>query len=337
MEPVTVNGLLFRALARDDKPAIRSWQAELTGDEYARDTIDLMARYAVAALAASLGESAFDPARAVRLHSRLVARGFQAEKREVDSALKESGNGADSDAGVADDELLGIRIGLVPLLAQDAALSDEALDELLVAAEAKIAADRQEIYPPRWDRPDPLSPADTETQRFIDLGPVLVPEVEGLKLGLDAEGPEVIAANLLLGPVVLQVQAFSAPDGPLWEEIRADNLHGMLERGDAAEEADGPFGREIVGTYRVKRPDGAIETRRMRLIAREGPDWLLRGAVFEDGDVPGAVDAALDAFESIRVNPTRPTLLSGVLMTMKPPPPDQRHWLAGWHLGAGRT
>lgn len=100
---------------------------------------------------------------------------------------------------------------------------------------------------------------------------------------------------LLRGPEgALRLRVFAAPrDGGLWDDLRADVVREVQERGGTAEEVDGPFGTEVRCVLPVKTPDGADAVQPSRVIGVDGPRWTVRGTFLgpvaqkprDDGDL----------------------------------------------------
>jgi hypothetical protein len=116
----------------------------------------------------------------------------------------------------------------------------------------------------------------------LDLGALRVLGVEGmqLRLEIDQEQQQVIAATAVLGDSSLQLQAFAAPrSGGLWAEIRDEIAGSVATRGGTAEVTEGPLGTEL--RTRMPSQDAAGRTvfAPARFVGVDGPRWFLRGVL----------------------------------------------------------
>ncbi len=148
--------------------------------------------------------------------------------------------------------------------------------------EVTTAFDRSVSGP--LDRSETGSVAD-----HIDLGALLLRGIEGmqLRLELDAEQSQVVAATALVGASSLQLQPFAAPrSGGLWAQIRDEIAASVVRSGGTAEVADGPYGAEL--RTRVPSADASGRTvfAPARFLGVDGPRWFLRGVLAG----PAAID-----------------------------------------------
>jgi hypothetical protein len=150
---------------------------------------------------------------------------------------------------------------------------ETAVDETPVA-DAAPAADAGPATTGPFDEAD----ADEETPR-VDLGGVRVPVPEGAEVRVDVN-PEghVVSAVVVHGASQMQVNAFAAPrrEG-IWDEVRTEIMNSLRnEQGGVADEADGPFGRELRGRIPAGQPG---QTTTARFLGADGPRWFLRGLI----------------------------------------------------------
>ena len=134
--------------------------------------------------------------------------------------------------------------------------------------------------------PFDVADADDEMPR-LDLGGIRVPVPEGVEIRVDVspEG-QVMSAVAVHGKSQLQVNAFAAPrrEG-IWDDVRTEIMQSLRqEQGGAADEADGPFGREL----RAQIPTGQGQTTPARFVGADGPRWFVRGLITG----PAATDAS---------------------------------------------
>jgi len=104
-----------------------------------------------------------------------------------------------------------------------------------------------------------------------------------------------IPVVLLRGPEgALRLRVFAAPrDGGMWDDLRADVLREVEERGGTATEVEGPFGTEARCILPVTSPDGEAMVQPSRVVGYDGPRWTVRGTFLgpvakdprDDGDL----------------------------------------------------
>ncbi|HEV2891849.1 MAG TPA: DUF3710 domain-containing protein [Frankiaceae bacterium] len=113
----------------------------------------------------------------------------------------------------------------------------------------------------------------------IDLGGIRVTLVEDVEVRVDV-APEghVVAAVAVHRGSQMQVNAFAAPrrEG-IWDDVRTEIAQSLrTEQGGSAEEADGPFGRELRARIPSGQPGQMVPA---RFIGADGPRWFLRGLI----------------------------------------------------------
>ena len=141
-----------------------------------------------------------------------------------------------------------------------------------------------------------------EGDNHLDLGALRVQGVEGmqLRLEIDQEQQQVIAATAVIGDSSLQLQAFAAPrSGGLWDEIRDEIAGSVATRGGTAEEVEGPLGTEL--RTRMPSQDAAGRTvfAPARFLGVDGPRWFLRGVLTGRASIEEpAAQPLLDLFRS---------------------------------------
>lgn len=122
----------------------------------------------------------------------------------------------------------------------------------------------------------------------LDLGGMRVGMAEGIEIRVDLnpEG-QVVSAVAVHPGGQMQVNAFAAPrrDG-IWDEVRREIAESLRnEPGAMAEEADGPFGRELKARIPAGQPGQVTPA---RFLGVDGPRWFLRALVTG----PAATDPA---------------------------------------------
>lgn len=130
----------------------------------------------------------------------------------------------------------------------------------------------------------------------LDLGALRVSGTEGmeLRLEIDQEQQNVIAATAVVGESALQLQAFAAPrSGGLWAEIRSEIATAIESQGGTADLEYTEFGTELRTRMPSAGPDGRTVFAPARFIGVDGPRWFLRGVISGRGAIDEASAAPL--------------------------------------------
>lgn len=166
------------------------------------------------------------------------------------------------------------------------------------------AVDEAEVPEPTGRGPWDITQAPELGER-IDLGALRVPRRTGLKLRMEVEKRtgKVTATSLTVGGSALQVQAFAAPRTlGLWDDLRPEIAASVEQQGGTADEADGPFGRELLARLPVTTPEGRSGHRPVRFIGVDGPRWFLRGVISGRAAIdPDAASEVEDLFAEVVV------------------------------------
>ncbi|WP_380169796.1 DUF3710 domain-containing protein [Kineococcus sp. DHX-1] len=182
--------------------------------------------------------------------------------------------------------------GAEPATASSGVVDDP---EARAAAEAD-APPTTRPAPEAFDRsagPFDVSEVDEADERLA-LGGLRLVGREGMELRFEVEegSGRVIAVTVGLNGSTVQLQAFAAPrSSGVWDEIRAEIAEAVVQQGGAADEQDGPLGRELLCRLPVRTEDGRTAHQPARFAGVDGPRWFLR-AVFSG---PAAHDAAAAA------------------------------------------
>jgi hypothetical protein len=157
----------------------------------------------------------------------------------------------------------------------------DALDTLLDEAESVWTeiVESGDVTRPRvrdgeygpWDAAEPV----TDLAR-LDYGVLRVPRLEGAAPHPLTAGDRIVGVVLSLGDLALGLQVFRAPTGPVWDTVRPKVAQGVRNQGGSAEEAAGSLGSEVRAQVPVVR-DGERILQPTRIVACDGPGWLLRG------------------------------------------------------------
>ncbi|KRC63545.1 hypothetical protein ASE12_01450 [Aeromicrobium sp. Root236] len=153
-----------------------------------------------------------------------------------------------------------------------------------------------------WDITEKTPDGD---RSYIDLGPLLVRARDAYSIQLPAEGEEgqIASAVLVAEDSALELRAFAATrSGGLWDEVRDDLILEVARLNGECEQVDGPFGPELRVTVPVDLPDNEKGFQPSRIVAVEGPRWLLRGTFLGEVALNPSDDGPLmDAFRDVIV------------------------------------
>lgn len=127
-----------------------------------------------------------------------------------------------------------------------------------------------------WDSDE--NPPDGDR---VDLGSLLVPQLDGVEVRVDVAEDQVVAATLICDEGALQVQAFAAPKSSgLWDEVRREIRAELDRSGGTADEVDGLFGVELRARVPGEAPGKAKpDLQPVRFVGIDGPRWFLRGVL----------------------------------------------------------
>ena len=147
-----------------------------------------------------------------------------------------------------------------------------------------------------WDESDA---PDDDVQR-LDLGGLLVPVLPDteVRVEMSPQG-QVVAATLVRGTSAMQISAFAAPrtDG-IWDEVREEIATSLRDGGGKAEEAQGPFGPELVASVPTEVPDQGRTLMPARFLGVDGPRWFVRALL--TGPAATQPDADADLLAALR-------------------------------------
>jgi hypothetical protein len=110
----------------------------------------------------------------------------------------------------------------------------------------------------------------------MDFGSLLVPVREGFDIQVNLDDQAGMWIAVVREDSALQLQAFAAPKtSGLWAEVRAEIGAEVAKAGGQSDEAEGPFGGELLAWLTPGGPGTAPVP--MRFIGADGPRWFLRG------------------------------------------------------------
>jgi Protein of unknown function (DUF3710) len=137
----------------------------------------------------------------------------------------------------------------------------------------------------------------------VDFGAIQVPIGEGIEIQVNVEaveqdaqgnpvGGRIVAITIVHGESGLQVQPFAAPKkNGIWDEVRKETADEIKQAEGEAQEAEGPFGKELHGMVPVAIPEEMRDQvpaeiaeqgfgwQPVRFIGVDGPRWFLRGVL----------------------------------------------------------
>lgn len=155
------------------------------------------------------------------------------------------------------------------------------------------AQDAHEVTPDEPAKPGPKDHSDIpDLEGRVDLGALRVRGVAGMQLRLEAdqERRKLIAVHLVLGDSQVQVQAFAAPRTMgIWDEIREEIAQGLATAGGTAEEAEGPFGVELLARMPSQSASGQTVFSPARFVGVDGPRWFVRAVMSGRAAIDNAV------------------------------------------------
>lgn len=114
----------------------------------------------------------------------------------------------------------------------------------------------------------------------IDLGSLRIPSAPGMEVQVNVADDRIVAASVVRGDSALQLHAFAAPKrSGLWDDVRQELIDEIHAAGGTGQEADGPFGVEVVGQVPAGDPARPGATQPARFLGVDGPRWFLRGVI----------------------------------------------------------
>ncbi|MFF3000932.1 DUF3710 domain-containing protein [Streptomyces sp. NPDC057950] len=171
--------------------------------------------------------------------------------------------------------------GLDTLLAQ----AEDLWSESLASGEVTCSRVRDGESGP-WDAAETPVPSGVER---LDCGVLRVPRLEGARIHPLNADERTVGVVVSLGDHAFSLQAFRAPSGPVWGNVRPKVIQEVLNQGGAAEEAESGLGAEIRAQVPVVK-DGQQVLQPTRIVGCDGPGWLLRGVYGGPTALADAID-----------------------------------------------
>ncbi len=169
---------------------------------------------------------------------------------------------------------------------------------------------------------------DVEERDCIDLGGLLITPIGQVEMQLqvDEASGQVIAAVLVGQDGALELRAFAASrGGGAWDELRPRIAAETARLGGTCDGGSGPFGAELRCMVPVQGPDGQAAVQASRVMAHEGPAWLLRatlmGEAAQHEELPEAWEATI---RQVVVRRGREAMPPGAPLHLHLPPEARR-------------
>jgi hypothetical protein len=151
----------------------------------------------------------------------------------------------------------------------------------------------------RGSRCGPWDVAEVHDPRVgrVDFGSLLLHVPQGVDIRLIMPNDdEIVAVEMHAARTVLQLTAFAAPRGGMWDEVRHELAQDIARRSGTAREQGGTGVELWAQTKDRNIPFGEHGIRHARFLGADGPSWLLRGVLSWRGK---PVEAEVSAFEDV--------------------------------------
>ena len=161
-------------------------------------------------------------------------------------------------------------------------------------------------------RPRDSTEASADEPGYVDLGPLRIRGRVGFQLQVPQDdGGGAGSVVLVTEEAGLELRAFAAPrSGGLWDEVRQELVAEVQRLDGQVEEVDGPYGPELRVQIPVTLPDGQDGFQPSRIVAVEGPRWMLRatflGSAALEPDEDGLLEQAFREVVIVRGDDPRP-------------------------------
>ncbi|MDR6119626.1 hypothetical protein QE370_002810 [Aeromicrobium sp. SORGH_AS981] len=161
-------------------------------------------------------------------------------------------------------------------------------------------------------RPRDSTEASADEPGYVDLGPLRIRGRVGFQLQVPQDdGGGAGSVVLVTEEAGLELRAFAAPrSGGLWDEVRQELVAEVQRLDGQVEEVDGPYGPELRVQIPVTLPDGQDGFQPSRIVAVEGPRWMLRatflGSAALEPDDDGLLEQAFREVVVVRGDDPRP-------------------------------
>ena len=205
---------------------------------------------------------------------------------------------------------------------------EEPVDPAEGADDGNVVEDVEVIPEPGRDRNsgpfDAGEVEDLDEREGIDLGSLVISPAGPMEMRLqvDEESGEVIAAVLVDEQGALELRAFAASrGGGSWAELRPRISAETARMGGTATEEDGTFGTELVCVVPMQLPDGQPGSQVSRISGHEGPNWLLRATLMgQPAAEPETAGPWEETIRSVVVRRGREAMAPGAPLRLTLPP-----------------
>jgi hypothetical protein len=186
----------------------------------------------------------------------------------------EDGEYEDDEPGEAEGEDAGVERAAAPA-ARGSGPAAEDLGDPLTWTRLRDPAAAAPRHGHRADGPWDAAAGYPDADR-MGFGSLLVPAREGFDIHIPMDGESGII--VVYGESALELQAFAAPKrSGLWDEVRQEIAAEVAGNGGRSEEADGPFGPELLARVTPPPDQGSQQPQSLRFLGADGPRWFLRG------------------------------------------------------------
>jgi len=149
---------------------------------------------------------------------------------------------------------------------------------------------------PRENGPWDVSEFEDDGVERLDLGALRIAPAPGIdvQVQVDESTGQVAQLSFTIKGAAVQVQPYAAPrSGGIWEDIRGQIKQSINSGGGLVEEAEGPFGVELLA--QVPAGDSSQGLQPARFCGVEGPRWFLRAVFLGSAARAGANADVLEA------------------------------------------
>lgn len=161
----------------------------------------------------------------------------------------------------------------------------------------------------------------------VDLGSIQVAGFTEMQLHFETDPAQsrFVSVVAAFRDGALRLQPLAAPrSGGLWDEMREQITSSIAEAGGDVAEVEGTFGTELHGVVPATTPDGEQVRQPIRLVAYEGPRWLLHGVFMGSAPIDdGMGELFEDVFRQTVVVRGEQPMAPGEVLPISLPPEAQ--------------
>lgn len=172
--------------------------------------------------------------------------------------------------------------------------------------------------------PYDASAVPVATVSRVDLGCMQIAGFTEMQLHFETDPTKTrfVSVVATYRDAALRLQPLAAPrSGGLWDDMREQITTSIKAAGGDIEEVNGTFGAELHGVVPAVTPEGEQVRQPIRLVAHEGPRWLLHGVFMGSAAMdPGLGELFEDVFsQTVMVRGDQPMAPGDVLPIVLPP------------------